>query len=287
MTKGDIFGMRDGIVYCRLHYEMLTHPSASSSLQQQQQHHHHHTQHGLMMNNNNSGLMSGTEGPCDLSCGPHHGLLPPSGFHVAQHHHHLMPPESVSPNQHMINILSSSSSSVVDVVGESPFPSALRPSGLFGGGGGGQHASGSDYLHNPSSANDFQRCLTGQTNPNSAAGFFSSLPSGGSGLVGASSPGTGSIGHHVQKGRPRKRKIPNSASSAASLHSNNNNNNSSSSNNNNNSSMGIPVAGNHSDSSVLMGQQLNAANLRQLNSGLGECYSICIFEIENVFLSFF
>ena len=51
--------------------------------------------------------------------------------------------------------------------------------------------------------------------------------------------------------------------------------------------MGIPVAGNHSDSSVLMGQQLNAANLRQLNSGLGECYSICIFEIENVFLSFF
>ncbi|EFX65839.1 hypothetical protein DAPPUDRAFT_65174, partial [Daphnia pulex] len=27
LAKGDIFGMRDGIVYCRLHYEMLQHPS--------------------------------------------------------------------------------------------------------------------------------------------------------------------------------------------------------------------------------------------------------------------
>lgn len=257
--------MRDGIVYCRLHYEMLNHPAATLTVHQQQhpQQQLQQQQHGgLLMSHpslqaGHTGLIS--EGPCDLSCGPHHGLLPPTGFH---HPHHLMPPESVSPNQHMINILSSADGPV----GESPFPSALGRPSLFGAG---QPPGTSDYLHNPSPG-DFQRCLS---NPSSAAGFFSSLSSGGGsggGGLGAGSPGGGGGQHHVQKGRPRKRKIP-SSSASASLHSNNNNSSGgggSNNNNNNNNSIGIP-AGNHSDSS-LMGQQLNAANLRQLNSGMGQ-----------------
>ena len=250
--------MRDGIVYCRLHYEMLQHPGGTLTG------HHQSHQHGLLMSHpphqhhhsiqgNNNGLIGGPDGPCDLSCGPHHGLLPPPGFH---HPHHLMPPESVSPSQHMINILSSG----VDPAVDPSYPTGLRPN-VFGSGGGG--AVGGDYLHNPS-ANDFQRCLS-VGNP--AAGFFPSLSSSNGGNsnsgLGGSSPGAGSLGHHhqhsVQKGRPRKRKIPSAAAAAAALHSNNNNNN------NGNS------AGNHSDSSILGQQQhLNAANLRQLTSGIGK-----------------
>ena len=90
MTKGDIFGMRDGTVYCRLHYEMLQHSN------------------GLP-----PGVLSNADVPCDLSCsggagggaggggvngvGPHHGLLPPANFGLS---------ESMSPS-HMMNILSS------------------------------------------------------------------------------------------------------------------------------------------------------------------------------------
>jgi hypothetical protein len=261
LAKGDIFGMRDGIVYCRLHYEMLQNPATLTSSHQSHQ-------HGLLMSHpmqgNNNGLMGTPDGPCDLSsCGPHHGLLPPSGFH----HPHLMPPESVSPSQHMINILSSSG---VDPVNDSSYPSGLRPS-IFGGS---VAAGGQDYLHNPS-ANDFQRCLGGSGS--AVSSFFPSLSSSGglgNGGLGGNSPGSGSLGHHhsVQKGRPRKRKIPPAAAAvaaaAALVHSSNNNNNNN--NNNNGGGGGGGSTGNHSDSTILGPQQhLNAANLRQLTAGIG------------------
>jgi hypothetical protein len=262
LAKGDIFGMRDGIVYCRLHYEMLQNPATLTSSHQSHQ-------HGLLMSHpmqgNNNGLMGTPDGPCDLSsCGPHHGLLPPSGFH----HPHLMPPESVSPSQHMINILSSSG---VDPVNDSSYPSGLRPS-IFGGS---VAAGGQDYLHNPS-ANDFQRCLGGSGS--AVSSFFPSLSSSGglgNGGLGGNSPGSGSLGHHhsVQKGRPRKRKIPPAAAAvaaaAALVHSSNNNNNNNN-NNNGGGGGGGGSTGNHSDSTILGQQQhLNAANLRQLTAGIG------------------
>ncbi|XP_057371603.1 LIM/homeobox protein Lhx2-like [Daphnia carinata] len=254
LTKGDIFGMRDGIVYCRLHYEMLQHPTGSLGSTHQPH------QHGLIMphqhiQGNNNGLMGSSDGPCDLSsCGPHHGLLPPSGFH---HPHHLIPPESVSPSQHMINILSSAS--IGDPAVDASYPSGMRPN-VFGGSvaGGGQ-----DYLHNPS-VNDFQRCLGGSGS--AVSSFFPSLSGGlGNAGLGGSSPSAGSMGHHhsVQKGRPRKRKIPAAAAAvtaaAALAHSGNNNNN---------GNVGGST-GNHADSSILGQQQhLNAANLRQLTAGI-------------------
>ncbi|KAK4020925.1 hypothetical protein OUZ56_002865 [Daphnia magna] len=261
LTKGDIFGMRDGIVYCRLHYEMLQHPAGSLSSTHQPH------QHGLIMphqhiQGNNNGLMGSSDGPCDLSsCGPHHGLLPPSGFH---HPHHLIPPESVSPSQHMINILSSAS--IGDPAVDASYPSGMRPNVFAGNLAGG----GQDYLHNPS-VNDFQRCLGGSGS--AVSSFFPSLSGGlGNAGLGGSSPSAGSMGHHhsVQKGRPRKRKIPAAATAgtaaAALAHSGNNNNNGN----------GGGSTGNHADSSILGQQQhLNAANLRQLTAGIGACMTDC------------
>ena len=79
LAKGDIFGMRDGVVYCRLHYEMF-----------------------------HAGGLNG-DSPCDLSCagggaggggtGPNHGLLPPANFALG---------ESMSPG-HVMNVLGADS----------------------------------------------------------------------------------------------------------------------------------------------------------------------------------
>lgn len=144
--------MRDGLVYCRLHYEMLQqHPPSAAAIG--------HPGHGGLLvpqhhtpPSNTNGLMTSPDGPCDLSCGPHHGLLPPSGFHPP---HHLMPPESVSPSQHMINILSSG------VVVDPADPSYMRP-GLYG----------AEYMHN---SPDYQRC---NNSSNPSAGFFQTNGSG-------------------------------------------------------------------------------------------------------------
>ena len=188
--------MRDGIVYCRLHYDMLQHTT------------------GL------PGGLSNANGPCDLSggsggnIGPHHGLLPPSGFHGLS--------ESMSPS-YMINIMSADPDS-----GFHP----LSNRSPMAGGNGSNPAGGGANDYNPASLPDFQRCLN-------TPSFFPSVGGGGGGGAMA----------HVQKGRPRKRKIP-------ALHSN----------------------ANHSDPASL------TSSLRQLGSGMGELHprtSICRPEFRN------
>lgn len=167
--------MRDGIVYCRLHYEMLHHaphhPSPVVPPPPPPPHHHLMTLGG---NNNN-------DMPCDLSCTGPHGLLhhPNSNFHPdslspagsAIHHHHSSP--------HMINLLP----------GEPPHHHSMTESPLYSAG-----LRPFEYLG---------------TSPSS--GFFNNNGSNGGPL----STGSHHHHHHVQKGRPRKRKMTAAAAASA------------------------------------------------------------------------
>ena len=279
--------MRDGIVYCRLHYEMLQQPPPTPTpshsangliLPHQIAHHHPPPPHHLNAIN---------DGPCDLSCGggastgPHHGLLPPSGFHP--HHPHsggggglLSSPaeSSLSPgggghhhhHQHMISILAAATAGG----GVDPLdPSAISSGGYAGGIRCSSLFAPHHDPYNPS--NDFQRFGSLLGNGSATGGFFPSSVTGNGSAVSPSSASSAV----VQKGRPRKRKGPGGSQSAPQL-GNNNNNNSSSNNNNNNNGSSSNGSSNHSDPNGVIGQQqlhnhLNAANLRQLGS-IGELF---------------
>ena len=188
LSKGDVFGMKDAVVYCRLHLELLYDgtPAAVSA--------------APLVNGGGGGGGGGDMTPCDLSCGsgPQHGLLPPSSFGLA---------ESMSPG-HMMITLTGAGGGGADGggPGADAYHHSMRASSAMA-----QHAAFSaaaaaaaavhHHHHHHQSlmgvgmATDFQRCL------NPSVNFFPNLASVAVG-------GT-------QKGRPRKRKMVASSGAGA------------------------------------------------------------------------